>query len=175
MNNFGFYVIPCILFLIIITGIFKKVPVFDVFLKGAAEGINSTFSIAPPLIGLITAVTMLKASGAIDIFANFISPISNFFGIPSQVIPLALLKPISGSGSIALLDNILKNYGSNSIISRMASVIAGSTETTFYILTIYFGCIGIKKTRHALASALIADFAAVIIAVTLINLFMNKT
>ena len=174
MNNFGFYVIPVLLFCIVIAGVFKKVPVFDTFLQGASEGISSTFSIAPSLIGLITAVTMLKASGALDLFANFISPVSNIIGIPSQVIPLALLRPVSGSGSIALLDNILKNYHSDSFIGRIASVIMGSTETTFYTLTVYFGCVKIKNSRHALASALIADFTALIIAVTVINFLMNK-
>ena len=110
MNNFGFYVIPALLLCVITAGVLKKIPVFDIFLQGASEGISSTFSIAPSLIGLITAVTMLKASGAIDMFANFISPVSNLIGIPPQIVPLALLKPVSGSGSIALLDNIFKNY-----------------------------------------------------------------
>ena len=94
MSNFGFYIIPIILLIIIFVGFIKKVPVFDVFLKGAGEGINSTFSIAPSLIGLITAVSMIKASGALDVFASFAEPVSNLIGIPSQVIPLALLKPI---------------------------------------------------------------------------------
>ncbi len=175
MNNFGFYVIPILLFCIITAGIFKKIPVFDAFLQGASEGISSAFSIAPSLIGLITAVAMLKASGALDVFANFISPISNLIGMPPQVVPLALLRPISGSGSIALLDNILKNYRPDSMIGRIASVIMGSTETTFYTLTVYIGCVGIKNSRHAVASALIADFTAMIAAVTVINFLMNKT
>lgn len=175
MNNFGFYVIPTILSCVIIIGIFKKIPVFDTFLQGATEGIGSTFSIAPSLIGLITAVTMLKASGALDIFAHFIVPASNIIGMPSQVIPLALLRPISGSGSIALLDNILKNHHPDGTIGRIASVIMGSTETTFYTLTVYFGCVRIKNLRHAVASSLIADFTAMITAVALINFLMNKT
>ncbi len=138
MSNFGFYVIPVVLAITVILGILKKVSVFDVFLKGASEGINSTFSIAPSLIGLITAVSMIKASGALDIFANFAEPISNIIGIPAQIIPLAILKPISGSGSIALLDNIFKNFGTDTDIGKIASVIMGSTETTFYTLTVYY-------------------------------------
>ncbi len=171
MSNFGFYIIPIILLIIIFVGFIKKVPVFDVFLKGAGEGINSTFSIVPSLIGLITAVSMIKASGALDVFASFAEPVSNLIGIPSQVIPLALLKPISGSGSIALLDNILKNFGPDSQIGKIASVIMGSTETTFYTLTVYFGCVGIKKSRHTVASALITDVVAVITSIVLINFF----
>ena len=171
MSNFGFYVIPVVLAITVILGILKKVSIFDVFLKGASEGINSTFSIAPSLIGLITAVSMIKASGALDIFANFAEPISNIIGIPAQVIPLAILKPISGSGSIALLDNIFKNFGTDTDIGKIASVIMGSTETTFYTLTVYFGCIGIKKLRHAVACALFTDLVAIVCSIILVKLF----
>ena len=171
MNNFGFYVIPVVLAITVILGILKKVPVFDVFLKGASEGINSTFAIAPSLIGLITAVSMIKASGALDIFANFAEPISNIVGIPAQIIPLAILKPISGSGSIALLDNIFKNFGTDTDIGKIASVIMGSTETTFYTLTVYFGCIGIKKSRHAVVCALLTDLAALACSIILVKFF----
>ncbi len=171
MSNFGFYVIPVVLAITVILGILKKVSVFDVFLKGASEGINSTFSIAPSLIGLITAVSMIKASGALDIFANFAEPISNIIGIPAQIIPLAILKPISGSGSIALLDNIFKNFGTDTDIGKIASVIMGSTETTFYTLTVYFGCIGVKKLRHAVACALVTDLVAIVCSTILVKLF----
>ncbi len=165
---------PTVLLAILLTGLFKKVSIFDTFLKGAAEGMNSTVSIAPSLIGLITAVTMLKASGALDLFANFITPFSKLFGIPAEIVPLALLKPISGSGSIALLDNIFKNFPPDGYIGRIASVIMGSTETTFYTITVYFGAIGVKNLRHTVKSALIADLSAIIAAIALVNLFMNK-
>lgn len=171
MDKFGFYIIPIILAIIILTGLFKKVPIFEEFLSGASEGINSAFSIAPSLIGLITAVTMLKASGTFDVISSFLCPIANLIKIPPEIIPLTILKPISGSGSIALLDNILKNFGPDEKISRLASLISGSTETTFYTLTVYFGTINIKKTRHAVPSAIIADITAIVISAILINLF----
>ena len=170
MDSIGFYIIPVVLASVIIIVFLNKVPVFDTFLSGASEGINSTFSIAPSLIGLITAVSMIKASGALDIFSHFTQPIAELIGIPSQVIPLAILKPISGSGSIALLDNILKNFGTDSQIGKIASVIMGSTETTFYTLTVYFGCIGIKKSRHAVVCALLTDLIAIISCLTLVKI-----
>lgn len=161
MDNLGFYVIPVVLLTVISVGFFKKIPVFDVFLKGAFEGLESALSITPSLIGLITAVSMIKASGALDIFSNFAQPFAKLIGIPPQIIPLAILKPISGSGSIALLDNILENFGTDTFIGKIASVIMGSTETTFYTLTVYFGCIGIKKSRHAVFCALMTDLIAI--------------
>ena len=173
MNNFGFYAIPVVIAIIIIFGLAKKVRIFDTFLQGAGEGINSTFSIAPSLIGLITAVTMLKASGALDIFTKFISPFTSMIGIPAEIMPLALLKPISGGGSLALLDNILATYGADSIIGRIASIIMGSTETTFYTIAVYFGAVKIKNSRHAVPNAIIADICAVIIAILAVKTFFG--
>lgn len=175
MNSFGFYIIPAVLAIIIITGITKKVPIFDAFLEGASEGIESTFSIMPSLIGLITCVTMLKSSGAFDLFSEFLSPVFKFINMPTEVIPLALLRPVSGSGAIAVLDNIFKNFGTDSRVGMVASAIMGSTETTFYTLTVYFGSIGIKNSRHAVYSALMADVAAIIAATCLVNIFLGKT
>ena len=174
MSNIGVYLIPGVLGIIIITALFKKVPVFDIFLKGAGEGISSTFTIAPSLIGLLTAVSMLKASGALDIFTHFAKPLCALIGLPPQVVPLALFRPISGSGSMALLDQVLSNCGANSTAGRIASVIMGSTETTFYTLAVYFGSVKIKNSRHAVASALLADAAAIFGAIITVKLFMNK-
>lgn len=173
MTRFGFYIIPAVLMITVIAGYIKKIPVFDAFLEGAKEGINSTFTIAPSLIGLIVCVTMLKSSGAFDIFSWGLSPFFKMINIPSEVIPLALLRPISGSGSIAVLDNIFKNFGADSYIGKIASAIMGSTETTFYTLTVYFGSIGIKNSRHAVVSALLADITAIITATCLINILVS--
>ena len=172
MIKIGFYIIPTVLAAIIITGLMKKVPVFDAFLKGAGDGIQATFSIMPSLIGLITCVTMLKSSGAFDLFTKFFSPFFKIINMPAEVIPLAILRPISGSGSIALLSNIFKNFGTDSHIGNIASAIMGSTETTFYTLAVYFGSVGIKNSRHAVTCALIADTVAIITATCLVNIFM---
>ncbi len=173
IKNFGFYVVPIALTIIISASLFKRVPAFEAFLEGAGEGIKSTFAIAPSLIGLITAISMLKCSGALDLFKNLMIPIANIFNFPPDVIPLALLRPISGSGSIALLDNIFKTCGPESHAGKLGSLIMGSTETTFYTLAVYFGSVKIKNYRHTLICALIADFTAIIMSVLISNLFYH--
>ncbi len=170
-NSFGFYVLPIVVFFIIFFGLYKQVSIFDTFLKGAAEGINSVISIAPTLIGLITAVTMLKSSGALDILTNLMSPIANFFAIPTKIVPLILLKPISGSGSLALLNNIFENESPDSFIGKISSIIACSTETTFYTIAVYLGSIKLKNYRHTVPCALFVDLCALVIAISLVKNF----
>lgn len=172
LQNFGFYVVPILIFLIISHAITKKIPVFDAFLLGAEEGFRSTISLLPALVALVTGVTMLKASGILDLFANLLSPVCAFLKIPPQIVPLALMRPVSGSGSLALLDNIFENYGVDSTIGTIASMIMGSTETTFYTLTVYFGAVKIKNTRHSIICAIIADIFAIITAILTTKFFM---
>ena len=174
MDNIGFYVIPVIILAIIITGFINKVKVFDTFLSGASKGLNSTVALIPSLVGLIVAVNMLKSSGALDILTSFVSPFLSYMHFPPELLPLAILRPISGSGSIALLDNILKNYGSDSFIGRLASIMSGSTETTFYTIAVYFGAVKIKDSKYAIPSALIADFISVIASLITLNYFFFK-
>ena len=165
MQNFGFYVVPTLILLVIAYAAFKKVSIFDEFLSGAEEGFGSTVSLIPTLVALVTGVSMLKSSGALELFANLVQPICIFLRIPPQVAPLALMRPISGSGSTALLDNIFSNYGADSLIGTVASMIMGSTETTFYTLTVYFGSVRIKNTRHALFCSVLADICAIVVAI----------
>ena len=169
INNIGAFAIPFIIFVILLYGILKGVPMFYTFIKGAKEGMISTASIAPSLIGLITAVSMIKASGALDIFTNLISPIVAPLGMPPELTPLAILRPISGSGSIALLDNLLTTYGADSTIGRIACVMMGSTETTFYTIAVYFGAAGIINSKHAIPSALIADLVTIVMSIITIK------
>ena len=173
LKDFGFYVVPIALVIIISASLYKRVPAFDTFLEGAAEGIKSTFMIAPSLIGLITAVSMLKCSGALDLFKNLIMPIASIFHFPADVIPLALLRPVSGSGSIALLDNIFKTCSTESHAGKLGSLIMGSTETTFYTLAVYFGSVKIKNSRHTVICALIADFTAIVMSILISNLLYH--
>ena len=173
LKDFGFYVVPIALIIIISASLYKRVPAFDTFLEGAAEGIKSTFMITPSLIGLITAVSMLKCSGALDLFKNLIMPIASIFHFPADVIPLALLRPVSGSGSIALLDNIFKTCGTESHAGKLGSLIMGSTETTFYTLAVYFGSVKIKNSRHTVICALIADFTAIVMSILISNLLYH--
>lgn len=173
MDKLGTFSVPIIIALIILFGFFKKVPLFDTFLLGAKEGMKSTVSIAPSLVGLITAVSMLKASGALDMFTAAIAPAAHFLGIPPEVMPLTLLRPISGSGSIAFLDTIFSTVGVDSFPGRVASVMMGSTETTFYAIAVYFGAVGIKNTRHTIPAALSADLAGLFLSVFSVNLFFG--
>ncbi len=161
---------PAFIAVVVIYGLIKKVPVFDTFLTGAREGFKTLYSIAPTLIGLIVAVNMLKASGAVDLLCEMITPAANCLGFPKEIVPMILLRPVSGGGSTALLTDIYKNYGPDSFAGEVASVLAGSTETTFYAIAVYFGSAGIKKIRHTLIAALAADFTAAVMAVLTVKL-----
>ncbi len=174
MANFGMLIIPIIIGTILIFGLMKKVPVFDTFMDGAKQGLKSSVSIVVPLVGLITAVSMIKVSGALDVFTSLFKPIAEFIGFPEQLLPLMLLRPVSGSGALALTDNLFSTYGVDSFIGRVGAVMMGSTETTFYAMAIYFGCIGIKKTRHTVPAAVAADITGYIISILMVNLFFGS-
>lgn len=165
--------IPLILCGIFLYGILHQVNLFDTFLEGAKEGITTSFGILPALIALMTCIAMFQASGALDILTNALRPICEAVGFPAQTIPLALLRPISGSGALAIYENILNTYGPDSFVGRVASVMQGSTETTFYTIAVYYGAVQIKKTRHTVPSALSADLTGFLMsAVTVRLLFL---
>ena len=174
MDKLGVYAIPSAVFLIVIFGLMRGVPLFDTFVAGAKEGFSSTISILPSLIGLMMAVAMLSASGALDILSSLLSPVAAFLGLPPQVMPLVLIKPISGSGSTAVLAQIFQNCGTESFAGRVASVMSGSTETTFYAIAVYFGSVGIKKPRHTIPAALTADFTAFVVSALAVRLFFQS-
>lgn len=171
MDKLGVYAVPAVILCILVFGLSRRVPLFDTFIAGAKEGLSSTISILPSLIGLIMAVTMFSASGALDLFSSLLAPAAHFLGLPPQVMPLALIKPISGSGSTAVLTQIFKDYGPDSFIGRVASVMSGSTETTFYAIAVYFGAVGIRKTRHTIPAALLGDLSACIFSALAVRLF----
>ena len=153
------FIVPVIIGGIFLFGICKGVNTFDAFLEGAKEGLSTVVSITPALICLLTAVAMFKASGALDVLSWGLGPLAEGLGLPREVIPLALLRPISGSGAMVLFNDILATYGPDSFIGRVASVMEGSTETTFYTIAVYFGAAKIGKTRYAVPAALCADVA----------------
>jgi len=156
---------PLIILCIIIYGVIEKNKIFDNFLDGAKEGLEMTLSIFPTLVGLFAAIGALRTSGVIDIITHFLTPILNVVQFPSELMPLAMLRPISGSSSIAVATDIMKNCGVDSPIGIMASTIMGSTETTLYTIAIYTSCVKIKKTRFVLAAALIGDFVGMLASV----------
>jgi len=171
VDKLGVYAIPAVVFLIVVFGLMRGVPVFDTFVAGAKEGFSSSISILPSLVGLMMAVAMLNASGALDILASFLSPVARVLGLPEQVMPLALIKPVSGSGATAVLVQIFQNNGTESFAGRVAAVMSGSTETTFYAIAVYFGSVGIKKTRHTIPAAITADLTAFIVSALTVRLF----
>ena len=173
LNAFSNIAVPFIFMTILILGILKSVNVYDVFVEGAKEGLNTTIRIIPNLVGLIVAVGVFRESGAMDVLTYIFSPLCYMVGIPREVLPLVVLRPISGSASLALVADIMKNYGADSYIGRLASTIMGSTETIFYTLTVYFGSIGIKNIKHTLICALIADAAGVLAAVWICKVIFN--
>lgn len=163
INFFSNLAMPMVIFFIVLYGVTEKVKVFDNFLEGAKEGIKTTFSILPTLIGLFLAIGVLRSSGVLDFIIKLSSPILEIFNFPSELMPLAILRPISGSASIAVATDIMKQAGVDSLIGNIASTIMGSTETTLYTIAIYTSCIKIKKTRFILLAALTADITGIIV------------
>ncbi len=166
-------IIPATVFTIILFGLLRGVSIFDTFLKGAKNGLESTATVLPSIIGLVTAVSMLRASGAIDLLCHGLSFVFEPIGFPSQVLPLAVLRPVSGGASLAVLNDILSTYGPDSFAGRVASVISGSTETTFYTLTVYFAATHAKDSRYTLKSALLADITGILLSAFTVQLFLS--
>lgn len=156
---------------ILLLGLIRRVPVFDVFMKGAREGLQAALGIFPALTALMLAVSMIRASGALDAAAQALSPVTNWLRLPSEALPLMLVRPISGSGALAVIRGIFADVGSDSYAGRVASVMMGSTETTFYTVAIYFGSVEIKKTGYTLPAALTADLTGMLVAALTVNLF----
>lgn len=165
--------IPVFIALVIVVGFVKRVPVFDAFTKGAESGLNILVNIAPTIVGVITAVNMLKSSGAMDALCELVTPLADTLGFPKEILPMVLLRPVSGGGSTALLTSIYKDLGPDSFAGQVASVLAGSTETTFYAVALYFGSVNVKKVRHTFAAALCADFTAAVMAVLTVRLLLS--
>ena len=165
MNWLSKAAIPGLIAIILIFGVVKKTPVFDTFIEGAKEGLYTTIKILPVIVGIMLGINVLNASGALDMIVSLLKPIASLFGIPEQVLPMAILRPISGSASLGLLSRQLKEYGPDTQIGIILSVMMGSTETIFYTITVYYGAVGVKKTRYTLWVSLIAGLAGFISAI----------
>ena len=158
------YLIPLLLLSATLIALRKQENSYDLLLSGAADGLKLILTLIPTLILLLTAVTMLRASGAIDIISAFLAPVFRFLGIPPETAILVLIRPISGSAALAVGADLMAHYGVDSLIGRTAAVMLGSTETTFYTISVYFGAAGIKKTRYTVPAALVADFVGFFVA-----------
>ena len=169
VNYISSLAVPIIILIIVVYGVVEKIKIFDVFLEGAKDGIEIVMSIFPTLIGLFVAIGALRSSGILDFIISIVSPILNKISFPTEIMPLALIRPISGSSAIAVATDIMKNYGVDSKFGLMAAVIMGSTETTFYTIAVYTASVGIKKTRFVLVASLIADFVGIFVSVLVCN------
>ena len=166
------YIIPCILLMAAAGALQKQENAYDLMLDGAAEGLKLLVAILPALILLLTAVHMLKASGAVEILSSLLTPVFSSFGIPPETAMLVLIRPISGSAALAVGADLMAQYGVDSPVGRTVAVMLGSTETTFYTISVYFGAAGIRKTRYTIPAALFADFVGFLIASITARLFL---
>lgn len=158
---------------ILTAGLWKKVPIYETFIDGAKDGFDVAISIIPHLVGMLVAVEIFRDSGALSALIGLIAPFLHLLHFPEEIVPLALLRPISGAGSTAVMTNIFTQYGPDSFLGKLASVMQGSTDTTLYILTVYFGSVGIRKYRYALTVGLLADLAGIIASLVIVHLLFG--
>jgi len=173
MSSISSLVIPIIVFTVVLYGAYKKIDIYDSFIKGAKEGMGIAIDIFPFLLGMMLAVNIILKSNIIQYGIEVLKPVLNFLMIPSEIVPLSLIRPISANASLSILNGIYASYGPDSFIGYIVSVIQGSTDTTIYILTLYFGSIGIKKIKHALWVGLLCDFMTVLISVFVVNMLFG--
>ena len=164
LTEAGAWAIPLAIALIVTAGMVKKVKVYEAFVEGAKEGFQVGVRIIPFLVAILVAIAMFRASGAMDLFVGMLKPILGLVGFPPEALPMALVRPLSGSGALGVMTDLINTHGPDSFIGHLASVMMGSTETTFYILAVYLGSIGVRRSRHTLAACLTADAAGLIAA-----------
>ena len=171
MNNLSLYILPLMILGILLAGIIKKVPVYEEFVEGAKDGFKVSVSIIPYLVAIIVGISMFKASGGIDIISSAIGGILAKLSVPVDIIPIMITRSLSGSATLGLFSDIVATHGADSYITKLAAVMVGSSETTFYVLAVYFGSIGIKKYRYALLTGIIADITGIVLAIFVARLF----
>lgn len=165
------YFVPFFILFVLIFSVLKGVKVYEVFVDGVKDGFKTVFNIAPYLLTMIFAIDVFRRSGAMDGFINIIKPITTILNIPEGVVPMVIIKPLSGSGAISVMTDIMTTYGVDSLEGKIAAVLMGSSETIFYTISLYFGSIGVKKIRHALVVALIAHIISSILVSNFITMF----
>ena len=168
--TFSDYIVPTAILIIIVIALVKKTDIFDAFVKGAKDGFSTCVDILPSLVCIMTCIGMFKSVGGFDIISDVIRPITELFGFPEECIPLIFVRPMSGSGALSVYNSIITDYGADSFIGRVASVMMGSTETTFYTIAVYFGAVQIKKSRYAIPAALTGDMIGWIVSVIAVRL-----
>ncbi|WP_028544213.1 spore maturation protein [Paenibacillus taiwanensis] len=167
ISTISTWAIPAIIVFIPLYAYFKRVPVYESFVEGAKDGFQTSINIIPTLVGMMVAISVFRASGAMDWIVSLMRPLLDLFGVPGEVMPLAFLRPITGAGSLAFTTDLIKTFGPDSLIGRIASTIQGSTDTTLYVLTVYFGAVGIRKGRYALKVGLFSDMVGFVAAIVI--------
>lgn len=174
VSAISLWFIPVLIAFILIYGTYKKVPTYESFVEGGKEGIKMAVSIMPFLVGMMVAIAVFRASGALDVMVNWIRPGLEMVGIPAEIVPLALIRPISGTAALGITSDLIGVHGPDSFIGTLAATLQGSTDTTFYVLTVYFGAVGIKKMGDALKVGLLADAVAIITAIIVVTFMFSK-
>jgi spore maturation protein B len=169
INTISLFAIPGLVLFVVVYGVIKKVKIYEAFVEGAKEGFNVGVRIIPFLVAMLVAIGVFRAGGAMDILTAVLSPITSLIGMPAETIPMALMRPLSGSGALGVMSEIISTHGPDSLIGRMVSVMMGSGETTFYVLAVYFGSVSVTKTRHAVPAGIIADLASILASVWIAN------
>jgi len=162
--------IPALALIIVVTGAVRKVKIYEVFVEGAKEGFTIGVRIIPYLVAMLVAIGIFRASGAMDILTAILSPLTNLIGMPAEAMPMAVMRPLSGSGALGVMSEIINAHGPDSPVGRLVSVMMGSGETTFYVLAVYFGAVGITRTRQAVPAGIIADIVSIIVSVWVVGL-----
>lgn len=173
ISTISLWAIPVLVAFIPLYGHARKVPVYESFVDGAKDGFGTAIQIIPHLVGMLVAISVFRASGALDYLIGFIAPLFQSFGVPSEVLPLGLLRPLTGTGSLAFTTDLIRVHGPDSMIGMIASTIQGSTDTTLYVLTVYFGAVGIRNGRYALKVGLFSDLVGFIAAIAVCLLLLN--
>jgi spore maturation protein B len=174
MDLVALFIIPALIVALPVYGLIRRVPVYEKFVDGAKDGFTTAIRILPYLVAILFAIGMFRASGAMTFLQEGLRTPLSWIGMPPEVLPMAIVRPLTGSGSLAVLADLTKQYGPDSLIVKMAATIYGSTETTFYVIAVYFGSVNIRKTRHALPAGLIADACSILLSVWVIRLFFGR-
>ncbi|WP_188375818.1 spore maturation protein [Halobacillus andaensis] len=167
------WLIPAIILIILVTATIKRVPAYEVFVEGSKEGIQLAISLLPFLLGMMVSIAIFQASGAMDAVLSIFKPLMMMLGVPEQILPLAMIRPISGTAALSMTTELIRTFGPDSLIGQMASVMQGSTDTTLYIITVYFGAVGIRKMGDALKVGLLADLVGIIASIIIVIILLS--
>ncbi|SDL64927.1 spore maturation protein [Sediminibacillus halophilus] len=174
ISTISSWMIPLIILIVLISASWKKLPSYELFVEGGKEGIQMAFSLLPFLLGMMVSIAILRGSGALDAFISLLSPLLQTFGVPPDIVPLSIIRPISGTAALGMTTELISTHGPDSFIGRLASTMQGSTDTTLYIITVYFGAVGIRRMGDALKVGLLADLIGIIASIVIVTIVFAR-